>query len=55
MNQQEKDATTNLIEQVQDSAINIIQPVLERTMVLAAEYAKASVEIWYSAKIWNTL
>ena len=42
MNQQEKDATTNLIEQVQDSAINIIQPVLERTMVLAAEYAKAS-------------
>jgi hypothetical protein len=41
MNQQEKDATTNLIEQVQDSAINIIQPVLERTMVLAAEYAKA--------------
>ena len=42
MNQQEKDASTNLIEQVQDSAINIIQPVLERTMVLAAEYAKAS-------------
>ena len=42
MNQQEKDATENLIEQVQDSAINIIQPVLERTMVLAAEYAKAS-------------
>ena len=41
MNQQEKDATTNLIEQVQDSAINIIQPVLERTMVLAAEYATA--------------
>ena len=42
MNQQEKDATENLIEQVQDSAVNIIQPVLERTMVLAAEYAKAS-------------
>ena len=42
MNQQEKDATENLIEQVQDSAINILQPVLERTMVLAAEYAKAS-------------
>ena len=41
MNQQEKDATENLIEQVQDSAINIIQPVLERTMVLAAEYATA--------------
>ena len=41
MNLQEKDATTRLIEQVQDSAINIIQPVLERSMVLAAEYAKA--------------
>ena len=55
MNQQEKDATENLIEQVQDSAINIIQPVLERTMVLAAEYATACpVEIWYLVKIWNT-
>jgi hypothetical protein len=42
MNQQEKDATTNLIQQFQNSAINIIQPVLERSMVLAAEYAKAS-------------
>ena len=42
MNQREKDATTNLIEQFQNSAINIIQPVLERSMVLAAEYAKAS-------------
>ena len=41
MNQQEKDATANLIEQVQESAINIIQPVLERSMILAAEYAKA--------------
>jgi len=41
MNQQEKDATVNLIEQVQESAINIIQPVLERSMILAAEYAKA--------------
>ena len=41
MNLQEKDATTRLIEQVQDSAINIIQPILERSMVLAAEYAKA--------------
>mgnify|MGYP001197796218 CR=1 FL=1 len=41
MNLQEKDATTRLIEQVQYSAINIIQPVLERSMVLAAEYAKA--------------
>ncbi|QOR60128.1 hypothetical protein [Bathycoccus sp. RCC716 virus 1] len=41
MNQREKDATENLIEQVQDSAINIIQPILERSMVLAAEYAKA--------------
>jgi len=41
MNQQEKDATANLIEQIQESAINIIQPVLERSMILAAEYAKA--------------
>ena len=41
MNQREKDATENLIEQVQESAINIIQPILERSMVLAAEYAKA--------------
>ena len=41
MNQREKDATENLIGQVQDSAINIIQPILERSMVLAAEYAKA--------------
>ena len=41
MNQQEKGATANLIEQVQESAINIIQPVLERSMILAAEYAKA--------------
>ena len=36
MNQREKDASTNLIEQFQNSAINIIQPVLERSMVLAA-------------------
>ena len=41
MNQQEKDANINLIEQIQESAINIIQPVLERSMILAAEYAKA--------------
>ena len=41
MNQQEKDANTNLIEQIHESAINIIQPVLERSMILAAEYAKA--------------
>ena len=41
MNLQEKEATANLIEQVQDSALNIIQPVLERSMILAAEYAKA--------------
>jgi histone H3/H4 len=41
MNQREKDANTNLIEQIQESAINIIQPVLERSMILAAEYAKA--------------
>jgi len=41
MNQQEKDANTNLIEQIQESAINIIQPVFEKSMILAAEYAKA--------------
>ena len=41
MNQREKDATEKLIEQVQESAINIIQPIFERSMVLAAEYAKA--------------
>jgi histone H3/H4 len=41
MNQREKDANINLIEQIQESAINIIQPVLERSMILAAEYAKA--------------
>jgi len=41
MNQQEKDANINLIEQIQESAINIIQPVFEKSMILAAEYAKA--------------
>ena len=41
MNKQEKDATNYLIEQVQESAINIIQPVMEKSMVFAAEYAKA--------------
>ena len=41
MNQQEKDATESLLEQVQESAINIIQPVMEKSMVFAAEYAKA--------------
>lgn len=41
MNQFEKDATLNLIEQVQNSAIDIIQPILEHSMILAAEYARA--------------
>jgi hypothetical protein len=41
MNQLEKDATLNLIEQVQNSAIDIIQPILEHSMILAAEYARA--------------
>ena len=41
MNKQENDATNYLIEQVQESAINIIQPVMEKSMVFAAEYAKA--------------
>ena len=41
MNQIEKDANADLINQVQDSAINIIQPILEQSVILAAEYAKA--------------
>jgi hypothetical protein len=41
MNLQEKEATVNIIEQLQDSALNIIQPVMEQSMVLAAEYAGA--------------
>ena len=41
MNLQEKEATVNIIEQLQDSALNIIQPVMEQSMVLAAEYASA--------------
>jgi len=41
MNQQEKDATTNLVEQLQETALNVIQPVMEKSMVFAAEYAKA--------------
>tara|TARA_B100000401_G_C52810700_1_gene723596 strand:- start:281 stop:718 length:438 start_codon:yes stop_codon:yes gene_type:complete len=41
MNLQEKEATENIIEQLQDSALNIIQPVMEKSMVLASEYANA--------------
>jgi len=41
MNLQEKEASVNIIEQLQDSALNIIQPVMEQSMVLAAEYADA--------------
>lgn len=41
MNQQEKDANVRLVEQIQESAINVVQPVMEQSMVFAAEYAKA--------------
>tara|TARA_Y100000817_G_scaffold195575_1_gene152976 strand:- start:1692 stop:2147 length:456 start_codon:yes stop_codon:yes gene_type:complete len=41
MNLQEKEANINIIEKLQESALNIIQPVMERSMVLAAEYADA--------------
>ena len=41
MNQIEKDANADLTGQIQDSAINIIQPILEQSVILAAEYAKA--------------
>ena len=39
--QQENDASLLIQEQIQGSALNIIQPVLEQAMVLAAGYAKA--------------
>ena len=39
--QQENDAALLIQEQIQGSALNIIQPVLEQAMVLAAGYAKA--------------
>ena len=41
MNQIEKDANADLTGQIQDSAINIIQPILEQSVILAAEFAKA--------------
>lgn len=41
MNQQEKDATSQLINDFQQTAMNVIQPLLERSMVIAAEYANA--------------
>jgi len=39
--QQENDASLLIQEQIQGSALNIIQPVLEQAMILAAGYAKA--------------
>jgi len=39
--QQENDAALLMQEQIQDSALNVIQPILEKAMVLAAGYAKA--------------
>tara|TARA_Y200000002_G_scaffold97405_2_gene78818 strand:- start:16387 stop:16824 length:438 start_codon:yes stop_codon:yes gene_type:complete len=41
MNLLEKDAQDNIVEQIQQSAIDIVQPVMEQSMVFAAEYAKA--------------
>lgn len=41
MNRSEKDATTQLVEQFQQTAIDVIQPVMEQAIVFAAEYAKA--------------
>tara|TARA_X000000368_G_scaffold263683_1_gene208749 strand:+ start:365 stop:784 length:420 start_codon:yes stop_codon:yes gene_type:complete len=41
MNQQEKDATLQLVDEFQQSAINVVQPVMEQAIVFAAEYAKA--------------
>ena len=41
MNLLEKDAQNNLVEQIQQSAIDVVRPVMEQSMVLAAEYAKA--------------
>ena len=39
--QKENEATLLLQEQLQDSALDVIQPILEKAMVLAAGYAKA--------------
>ena len=57
MNQIEKDANADLTGQIQDSAINIIQPILEQSVILAAEYAKAcgrdfitSMDVQYAMK-----
>ena len=41
MNQQEKNATMQLLEQFQQTAIDVVQPVMEQAIVFAAEYAKA--------------
>tara|TARA_B100000497_G_C7693639_1_gene422626 strand:- start:2374 stop:2826 length:453 start_codon:yes stop_codon:yes gene_type:complete len=41
MNQQEKDAIMQLLEQFQQTAIDVVQPVMEQAIVCAAEYSKA--------------
>ena len=41
MNQQEKDATLHLVEEFQQTAVDVVQPVMEQAIVFAAEYAKA--------------
>ena len=41
MNLLEKDAQDNIVEQIQQSAIDIVKPVMEQSMIFAAEYAKA--------------
>jgi len=41
MNQQEKNATMQLLEQFQQTAIDVVQPVMEQAIIFAAEYAKA--------------
>lgn len=41
MNQQEKDAEQTIAENVQNTVFDIMLPVIEKSVILAAEYAKA--------------
>ena len=41
MNQQEKNSTMQLLKQFQQTAIDVVQPVMEQAIIFAAEYAKA--------------
>ena len=41
MNQQEKDAEQTIAENVQNTVFDIMLPVIEKSVLLAAEYAKA--------------